>query len=56
MIERLRGNEQVTAQRINKLIEDVERQTRISIGPGLTGMSSSAGTAIARGELIWETS
>ena len=49
MIRRLNGSEKVTAQRINELIDDVERQTRISIGPGLTGSTTSAGTAIAAG-------
>jgi hypothetical protein len=47
MIKKLEPTERVTATRINQLIEDVERQTRITLGSGLVGTRSSAGTAIA---------
>jgi hypothetical protein len=47
MIKKLEPTERVTPTRINQLIEDVERQTRITLGPGLVGTRSSAGTAIS---------
>lgn len=46
-IPRLRHGTKVTAETINRLLEDIERAQQVSFGPGITGSQSASGIAIA---------
>lgn len=47
MIQRLNRNEKITPARLNRLIDEVERSTRINFGPRIAGSQDAGGITLA---------